>query len=57
MFFKLLSAEIIGLFIGLLLGGLGLLLGGGRIFHNKYFLSLVFIVLVINGLFIFKMVT
>jgi len=56
MFLKILSAEILGGIIGLIIGILGLLIGGREIFRNKYFLGLIFIVAVVVGLAIFKMI-
>ena len=55
MFFKYLCAEIVGGVIGLIIGVLGLVLGGRGIFWNKYFLGIIFIVAVITGFVVFKM--
>lgn len=56
MFLKILCAEIIGGVIGLIIGILGLLIGGREIFQNKYFLGLIFLVIIEVGFIIFKLI-
>jgi hypothetical protein len=55
MFFQILTAEIIGTIVGLIIGVLGLLIGGRQFFHSYWFIALLITVSLTVGLFYFKM--
>jgi len=57
MFFKILSAEIFGTIIGLIIGVLGLMIGGRGFFSSYWFIALLIIVSLTIGLVVFKIVT